>query len=423
MTKTKILLLIAASVLAASCTPADVPPPAVTPQGEDRLLVNPLEGWDAAVAPDTATRFDAAWRWALGGNETEARRRLGEILAKDPQFLPATLAGAAIDIRAGNLDEAARTVAAVLERKSDYRAALIYEAEIAARSGQVRRAVELYRALAPATAEHQDRLEALTTAVFNELIASAQTSTNEEAVRLFREALTFRPDALEPRIQLAQRLVAAKQFDEARRELDPVLNTAADRSEVQEMLAEIDVGRGRYQEAIVRYDRLAKRTKDSRFERRLEEIKQEWSAANMPSHFRSALDSTAITRAQLATLLYWTVPSVRFAQNLSSPPIALDIENVEEREEIIRAIAIGLFDVDGVTRRVSPFRAVPASRFSAHLGRVLTLRGAPCAKGVHADRVLAACGVTDPLATLPPDSPVTGREAVRALQQVAKALQ
>lgn len=142
----------------------------------------------------------------------------------------------------------------------------------------------------------------------------------------------------------------------------------------------------------------------------------------MPPHFRDALESTSLTRAELATLLYWTVPSIRFAQNLAVPPIAIDIENVAGREEVIRAIAIGLFEVDPITRRVSPFRQVTASRLSTHLARVLALRGAPCARGVAGDRVLAACGVTDPLEGRAPDAPVTGREAAALLQQVAAQL-
>jgi hypothetical protein len=188
------------------------------------------------------------------------------------------------------------------------------------------------------------------------------------------------------------------------------------------MLAEIEVGRGRYQEAIVRLDRLARRTKDPRYERRLEEIKQEWSAANMPPHFRTALESTALTRAELATLLYWTVPSIRFAQNLGAPPIAVDIEEVEGRDEMIRAIALGLYDVDPVTRRVGPFRQISAGRLSALLARVLMLRAATCARGLTSDRVLAACGVTDPLATYPTDALVTGRDAQKALDQIRSKL-
>jgi tetratricopeptide (TPR) repeat protein len=298
----------------------------------------------------------------------------------------------------------------------------VYEAEIAVRRGQTRPALVLYEGIAArpdAPAIAGERIAQLRETVFNELVAAAQGASDAEAARLLREALAINTGATEARLLLAQKLIAQRQFEEARKELDPLLNTIADRPEIQEMLAEIEVGRGRYQEAIVRYDRLARRTKDPRFERRLEEIKQEWSAANMPSHFRTALDSIALTRAELATLLYWTVPAIRFAQNVGTPPIAVDIEDVQGREEMVRAIALGLYDVDPVTRRVSPFRQVTAGRLSAMLVRVMTSRGAACARGMAQDKVLAACGVTDPLATHSADATVTGREAQKMLEQVA----
>jgi tetratricopeptide (TPR) repeat protein len=428
LTNPKVLLLLAAmAVLAVSCAPVDVPPPAVVPEDADRFLIDPRVGYDVEIVPALDARFDTAWRWVQSGNETEARKRLADILTRQPDFTPAILAQAALDIRAGRFAEARAIVERAKQRVPNYTAAQFYEAEIALREGQTRVAYDLYRRLAAdanAPEFARERVAELQGQLFNELFASAQTASNADAVRLLREALTFNPQAIEPRIMLGQRLVALRQFDEARREIDPALNTAADRAEVQEILAEVDLGRGRYEEAIVRYDRLAKRTREPRYTARLEEIKQEWSAANMPSHFRTALSSPAITRAELATLLYWTVPAIRFAQNLASPPIAIDVDSVAGREEVIRAIAIGLFEVDPVTRRVNPSRAVTAARLSTHLARVLTLRAASCARGIPQDRVLASCSVSDPLATATtPDAPVTGSETHRILTEVAKALQ
>jgi tetratricopeptide (TPR) repeat protein len=410
-------------MLAASCTPADKPAPVVTPSGGDRFLVDPRIGYETPISPVVAQRFDTAWRWTLAGDEAEAQRRLAEILTRNPDFVPATLASAALDIRAGRYEQARATVAEMRRLFPNWTAARVYEAEIAYREKQTRVAHDFYLALRsdPNAPDFVDeRLEELRGRLFNELYAAAQTAQDAEAARLLREALALNAGAIEARILLAQKLLAQKQYDAARTELDPLLNTAADRAEVQEMLAEIEVGRGRYQEAIVRYDRLARRTSDARYARRLEEIKLEWNAANMPQHYRAALNSESINRAQLATLLYWTVPSVRFAQNLPTPPIAIDVESVPGREEIIRSIALGLYEVDPVTRRVSPYRQVTASRFAAHLARVLQIRGAACAKGATADRVLPACNVTLPDGT---DDVISGHEAAAALQQVAKALQ
>lgn len=411
-------------MLIASCGPT-VTAPVVTPQGDDRHLIDPRIGYTSTLPPPMGEKFEAAWRFVLAGNEIEARKRLAEITKHHPDYLPAFLAESVFDIRAGRFDAARARVASALERIPTYTAAQVYEAEIAFRDNLTRPAYELYREIASrpdAPATVNERVVQLQEMLFNELYAAAQTAPDAEAVRLLREALAFNPGAVEPRVLLAQKLLAQRQFDEARKEIDPLLNTIADRADIQSLLAEIEVGRGRYQEAIIRYERIVRRTNDARYAARLEQIKREWTAANMPPHFRNALSSTAVTRAELATLLYWTVPSVRFAQNLGAPPIAVDIEDVPGREEIIRAIALGLFDVDPVTRRVSPYRHVTAARLSSFLARVLTVRGAACARGNSSDRVLAACAVTDPLTKYAPDETVHGQDAEAALEQVAKHL-
>jgi len=422
LTRTKILLLLAV-LTAASCAPVNTAPPVVTPQAAEEFMVDPRTGYDAVIPAQTQARFETAWRWALAGNDAEAQRGFAEILARQPDFLPARLAQAALDIRAGRYEQARAPVAEALQRVPGYLAARVYEAEIAWREKNNRAAFDLYRSLAAtpgAPAFAAERATELQQSIFNELIAAAQSASDAEATRLLREALALEAGATDARILLGKKLIAQKQYDEARRELDPLLDVAADRPEVQEMLGEIEVGRGRYEEAIVRYDRLARRTKDPRYQQRLDEIKLEWNAANMPPHYRAALDSPALTRAELATLLYWSVPAVRFAQNLPTPPIAVDIENVPGREEMIRAIAIGLYDVDPVTRRVSPYRPITAGRLSSHLARVLIVRGASCARGATTDRALAACNIPDPLAGRIPEDPVTGREAATLLGRIAK---
>lgn len=419
MRLTKSYLLAAALVLAA-CTTTAPPPPMVAPQGADRYLIDPRTGFTAPLPPPVAQKLENAWRYALAGNEAEAQRSLAELRTRAPELEPATLIEAFLAIRAERYDEARQLLARV---DPESLVARVYQAEIAYRQHETRIAYDLYRTLAvlpeaPATA--RERLAELEGLLFTELYASAQAAAPAEAVRLLREALAFNAGAIEPRILLSQKLLEQRQFEEARRELEPLLNSAPDRPEVQEILAEVDIGHGRYQEAIVRYDRLAKRTKEPRYAQRLEQIKNEWSAANMPAHYRAAAASQAVTRSDFAVLLYWTVPSVRFAQNLGTPQIAVDIEDVAGREEIIRALALGLYDVDPVTRRVSPHRTLTASRVSSLLARVLVLRGAACARGGGA--VLAACGVKDPLATYGGEAAVTGADVRAALEQVAKQL-
>src|SRR5438477_4355141 len=154
-------------------------------------------------------------------------------------------------------------------------AAMMYRAEIAMREGQTRRAYDLYREIAaqpnapPLAAE---RLAELQKTIFDQLYAGAVNASDAEGIRMLREALDVNPAASAARILLVQKLIATRDFDEARRVLDPMLSGSdADRADVQAALAEIDVGHGQYQDAIVRYERLAHR--DSRYSARLEQVK------------------------------------------------------------------------------------------------------------------------------------------------------
>jgi tetratricopeptide (TPR) repeat protein len=407
----------ALAVMLAAC--AAPPPPVVVPQGDARYIVDPRTGWTAATAPAVDRGFETAWRYVQAGDFTAARERLDAIRAKNGDYAPAVLANAAIAIREKRLDDAMTIIDDLLHRHPDYTAAQIYAAEIDVAENRLRAAYDRYRSIAakpnapPIAAERATELQ---TRVFDQLYGAALSASDTEAVRLLRDALTINPAATAARILLAQKLVAQRNFDEARRELDPVLSSGdADRAEVQEALAEIDIGKGRYQQAINRYERLTRRDTDGRFARRLAEIKDQFAEANMPPQYTRALEAESITRADLAVLMYWKVTAIRFAQDVPAPPIAIDISDVTGRDELIRAIALGIFPVDPITRRVNPLAAVTAGALSRIGSRILALRGAPCGK------TLAACGIDDP-AAMGEDVSVSGRAAAAMLDRIDKSL-
>lgn len=425
MNKRILFSLVIMTLVMMSCGGTGTPPPvAAAPPAEDRSLVDPRVGFTAPAQPAIEKRFDAAWREVRAGHFAEALRRLADLRTRSPQYLPAALAEAVVDLKQGNLAAARAIVQRVEDQWPDYTAALVYDAEIAIAEHRTRAAYDMYRALAlnpnapPIVA---DRVTELQARVFEEVFTSAQTAPDDQAILMLRDALTINPGALDARVLLANKLIARHSVEEARQVLEPVVTSPDfDKPEVQAALAEIEVGRGQYQEAIARYDRLAHR--DPSYSRRLEQVKQQWTAANMPPQYQRAIETDAIDRSDLAVLVYWKLTSVRFDQNLNSPPIAIDIEDTPGREEIVRAIAIGLYDVDPVTRRVSPLRPVNAAAFERLAARLLLVRGAPCAKGLPADAVLAACGVNNRAATLPPESPVPGRMAAAVLDDIEKVL-
>lgn len=426
--KQRVALLLVAVLITARCADFGAPPPTVTPTGEDRFLIDPRIGYNAPTSRALERRFDVAWRLFIVGQRAAAHQRFEAIRAKEPGYLPAALGEAAIAIHEGRLEEGGAIVDHVQGRVERYTAADVYAAEIALAEHRTDRAYDVYRDVALRTEVPQvvrERLADVAQRLFDELFLAARTAPNGEAARLLREALTINPAASAARILLADKLIAQRNYDDARRVLDPILSTEANRADFQEALAEIDVGHGRYEEAIARYERLVRRERDPRYARRLEEVKQEWVTANMPPQFQAAIQSSAITRADFAVLLYWKVTSVRFAQNLGTPPIAIDID-VPGREELIRAITLGVLQVDPVTQRIVPSTAVPAGNFVRLAARVLLVRAAACARQVPAEpseltraqKILDACGVSDPTAGAPTDAPVSGRAAAAVMEQI-----
>lgn len=419
--KQQSFLFLLAALAAASCTTAP-PPPAVSPTGGPQHLVDPRLGWNGPPNEAIDRRFDAAWRAIAAGDFVNAHKRLDDIHSRDAAYAPASLAEAAIDLQEGRAEAARTIVDSLSQRYPQYTAAQIYEAEIDVAQNRIRSAYDRYREIiqrpdAPPSAS--TRYAELQTRVFDQLYGAAINAAPDDAIRLLRDALLVNPSATAARQLLVQKLIAQRQFDEAKRELDPLLNSGAvDEPEVQASLAEIEVGQGQYENAIVRYERITRRDPSGRYSRRLEEVKEQFAAANMPPQVLTAMEAPAITRADLAVLMYWKIASIRFAQNVPTPPIAIDISEIPGRDEVIRAIALGIYPVDPVTRRVNPDAEVNGTGLARTAARVLALRGASCARGVPSDQVLAACGIS----ITPDDLPVSGQIASAALEQVDRAI-
>ena len=428
------MTLIAAALLLAACTPPPapkpVPQPVKSPTGDMRYLVDPRSGWDKPLPPALDKRFTEAWQLIVAGDFAGGRRRLEEIRAKEPNFPPLRVAEASVDLIEGRVADARAALERVLTR-NPYFAAEVLDAEILVAEKKTRRAYEAYRDIAkrpnapPGAAE---RVQQLGQELFDQLYAAAQSAPDAEAIRLLREALAIRPEAQGAAMLLAQKLIATHQYEEARKILNAP-GTDFTRPEVQEAYGEIEIGEGFYQAAIDRYEKLVRDTKNPKYAARLEEIKQQFAHANMPPQYRRALENSAITRADLAVLLYWDVTSIRFAQDLRTPPIATDIGEIPGRDELIRAMALGIYQVDPVTRRVSPHGPVTNGSLARIAARVLVLRGAACAKSAASDptefgraqKILAACGIDDP-SLASPDVPASGKDAERVMDGVDKAI-
>jgi tetratricopeptide (TPR) repeat protein len=428
--KTTLAIAILTLLTAACATTPPVPPPSPSAQF-GTLSVDPRLGYTGASDPGSVRRFDAAMHDLVAGRTAMAKEKLQTASASHP---PARLALAALAIDEGDLETAGRLLSA-LPDSPGWTSAAYYRARLLEVRGESEPALLAYRALSAsptAPSVTRDRIAGLETRLFEESYQQALAGSGDEAIRQLRRALEFRPDSSAARLLLAQRLLQKGDLALARMELDPLLRTAqGEEIAVQATLAEIDVGRKRFEEAISRYERVVERDPNPRYRTRLDEIKREFARSNMPPRYRTAETSPALTRAELATLIYWNINTVRFGRPPADTPIAIDIANVEGREEVIRAIAWGIWSVDPVTRRVDPGRVVTGQSAARALYRVLTLSGLPpCAASAIPDpersdaavAALRACGVDVANIRTAPDAPVSGKWAVAALDQIEKIL-
>lgn len=428
-------LFAGAILLAAACATTSPSPPEVTSDQLNRYLIDPRPAVAGTTPRATTRSFEKAWLAYQQGRLAEAERNYAEILERDRNYVPAILGQAAISLTRGDFDPAQHLMDRAAELEPESVVVKMYRAELARARGDLRAAWAAYQEIATvpgAPAAARQRLEETRVVLFEQLFVHANSVADPDAsIAILREALQVNDSDTARRV-LVRKLLQTRQFEEARSEMQPLLASGkAEDPEVQELWAEIDAGMGLYQEAIARYERLVRGSGTSQHRERLDQIKREWVQANMPPQQRLALDSSALTRADLAVLIYWSIPDVRFAHNLPEPPIAIDIEDVSAREELVRAMSFRFFMPDPLTHRVEPYRLVTASNLVRILARVAMLRGIPaCASPalqevnemLRAERILAACGVPVSQIATDPDGLISGRDAERALAQIASVL-
>jgi hypothetical protein len=140
---------------------------------------------------------------------------------------------------------------------------------------------------------------------------------------------------------------------------------------------------------------------------------------------------TELNRADLAVLLYWLIPSVRYARPAVGR-IATDILDHPHQEEIVRVVNLGLLDVDSTLHRFSP--GSPARRGTAVRSLILVLarsgetvsclggagKGYPSTSA--ACDAATSCGLFAPEDGCRPSSSLSGGEAVELIRRTLKLL-
>lgn len=155
--------------------------------------------------------------------------------------------------------------------------------------------------------------------------------------------------------------------------------------------------------AVSVFDALA--AEDSRFADEAAEARLAFRIANWPDAERQAARARRITRAGAAALVWWTFPEVREAR-VTGSVVASDVLDRRDSRPMMRAVSLGLLEVDADTHRARPDASLTRAAAAQLLLRLAgVLRGPdagpPCLRGspgpwrggADAIRLAARCGL------------------------------
>jgi hypothetical protein len=226
----------------------------------------------------------------------------------------------------------------------------------------------------------------------------------------------------------ATRAVAAAAHD-PRRELMAVRRLAAfpgAARDLKEGLARLEIEAGDAAAGVRVYEELLRQNPgDPELAERLGWAKYRFRLQLLPANVRSIAERPQLTRASFAALLYWLAPDVRYGRG-GSVRIATDILETEYRDEIMRVLNLGLFDVDETLHRFYPDNAITLGDALSALLRLLAGRGrVGCVNGLSTRTIArdTACGLAASCGLEPDPSgciagaPLSGADAADLIQR------
>jgi tetratricopeptide (TPR) repeat protein len=344
-----------------------------------------------------------------------------------PAPAPLALAAVYVELAAGNAEEARTSLAALTAAHPAWIAAVEADADLAAMEGRSPDALERYRKLAllaPRDQRARERVEILRAQVATERRLEAETALGsgdlDAARRAAHSLLQLEPSSPSGLVLLARAAAAGGRNDDAWTWAKEARKRAPSDPAVAAFAAETAAKAGRWADAASLYEGLA--ATDPTFVSKAEEARIEFKVQNLPKAARLAAESARLTRAQLATLLWWTVPEFRDAVVPPGAEIAVDVVDRSDRGPLATAIGLGFFAVSAETHRVGADWSVSRGEIAAALRRVALLAGRGrqprgcLAPEPPVPALLSECGILSDT----PSRIVTGREALRALEKAAR---
>jgi hypothetical protein len=420
--------------VAVACSPPKTaaPLPGVDP-GLRAFLLDPIVDCDPAPDEPAAAEVRAAHRELVRTADAASALRSARLLEEQADGEPSTVRAAHV-LRAQALLVGARPMEAVelLNPQATSAPACLPMALVLGRSqealGELPEAFAAYSAAAGRSESAAGRADQISdrarAIVQNRFSAALEAGRREAAAWHLARLERFWPNSEEALVSAMK--MAALQED-GRGELAAVKALLASRPEDSALALrrgqlELLVGDARTGLAIIEALAAADPS-DPLLQTELARAKFSWRMLNSPEQVRSLREKVALSRADFAVLLYWTVPQIRTARP-GAVQIASDIVDHPSRDEIARVANLGLMSIDESLHRFSPNAALRRSEAVSALLRLISADGRAGACGVpraagrdEICRAGAACGLIEDPALCQAGAGLSGSEAIEMLRR------
>ncbi len=410
------------------------------PPGEEPYLVSPLTGYPLTSEPQFEPQLVALFR-DLPNRELDAVAAAAQQLnTAAPAFHPVQVLLAQVAFLRRQDREAILLLNPVADELPSYVACQLLLGRAAERLGELPEAYVAFRAIrelnALAAVRHRE-LEPRAVEILGHRLedAIARKDGADAERQLAKLSAWLAPQ--DRRLLEGQRQWAAFRQDLPAElaALRQLVELVPENREWGERRGDLELEIGDVRAGLEQFTALAARYPgDSGLTTRVERAKFLWRLQQLPPKVQALGKRAQLNRAEVATLLYWLIPEVRYAK-VSNPPIATDILDHPQREEIVRVVNLGLIDVDLTLHRFNPGAPASRSLLLRALLRLLTRfgHGFACLEGAQEIGVAtsaraicdqaAQCSLIPAAADCLPEAAASGAEAIDIFRRTLDLLE
>jgi hypothetical protein len=395
---------------------------------DQQFLVPPSTGYPLTLRPGEADRLDAAYQGLIyEGERAPAIDLSRQALGRDPDAHPAIVLAAQVAFLDGDTARAVELLTPSPVELSRFTSWQLLLGRSFEKQSDLVSAFEAYGNVASSNAAAQAKTQELGPRVAMILARRIedhlQKGRIEDASRDVARMEEWLPDQT-PTLEAASAVARALGNPEGELKAiaqlsarDPANRTLAERRAILELeVGDAGAGLRIFQDLAAQYP------EDAALQEQLARARFLWRLQLLPIETRDLVSRRELSRGDLAAMVYWLFPDVRYGQ-ARQVRIANDVLDETYRDEIVRVVNLGIMDVDDRLHEFSPTRPVSRSESLTSMVRLLARRQPPVAcigdtrSGVSLDpetvcTVAASCGLIASEADCRPAATVSGSEGL-----------